>query len=306
MITLRKNGVKLEFVKNVSGIIIHIHEKGKVSSFCIVPPGNIFILTKGKWDAFVNLQKYEKSRVLDKNLQKHKKLEPDETKLEVKKRTERPYIDPVDKASVEMTEIIAKTAHIKFLNYEKFFVEKVIYEFFNNLDLFDWFPGYGEAVFIEMLHNKMVAHYKNGKTEDFDMTKAANSVILSFDEPMKLPAIKLPPLPPLNPIVPIGPIAASIPKIISLPPLVTMSPIKPITLPPLGPMSPIKSLPLLSPIDTPKSNSEVKLIVSNNLSVPININDEQIEVSTSLPLIDNLENSAYDVTTEELSDTDEE
>lgn len=278
MITLTKNGVKLEFVKNVSGIIIHIHEKVKVSSFCIVPPGNIFILTKGKW-------------------------EPEDSSNSQLNVDNRKYIDPVDKASVEMTKIIEKTAHIKFLNYEKFFVEKVIYEFFNNLDLFDWFPGYGEAVFIEMLHNKMVAHYKDGRTENFDMTKAANSVILPFDEPIKLPAIKLPPLPPLGPIVPISP---PITKPITLPPLVPMSSLKPITLPPLVPMSPITSLLPRSPIDISKPNLEVKLIVSNNLSVPININEEPIEVSTSLPLVDDEGNDIYDVTTEELTETDDE
>jgi hypothetical protein len=263
MITLRKNGAKLEFVKNVSGIIIHIHEKSKISSFCIVPPGNIFILVKGKW---IPIEETDNTNII------HRK-----------------YIDPVDKASVEMRNIIEKTAHIKFLNYEKFFVEKVIYEFFTNLDLFNWFPGYGEAVFIEMLHNKMVAHYKDGKTEDFDMTKAANSVILPFDEPIKLPVIKLPPLPPLGPIAPISP------------PIT-----KSITLPPLVPMSLIKSLPPGSPIDISKTDREVKLIVSNDLSVPININEEPIEVSTSLPLVDDEGNDIYDVTTEELTETDDE
>lgn len=269
MIKVKKHDAELEFVKSKDGIIINVKQNKNLQHFCIVPPGNIFLLEQGKWlpvDTSSNLSRNDI-----------------QTASEYYIRPTRVYRDPIDKASVELRETITSKFHLSLLNYEKFFIDKVIYEFFNDLDLFNWFPGYGEATLVELLHNKMRAHYKDGSTEDFDMTKASESVILPFDDYK----ITLPPLPPLTS----NQVLTS-----TLPPL-TSSPSQPtvtkITLPPMAPISPmgLKNVP------------EVKLILSNDLSVPINVNDEGIETSSSLPQLDE---DFAEVTTEELSETDEE
>lgn len=277
MIKLKKDDVELEFVKNKDGIIINVKQNKNLQHFCIVPPGNIFVLEQGKW------------------------LPVDTSKYHI--RPTRVYRDPVDKASVELREIISSKFHLSLLNYEKFFIDKVIYEFFNDLDLFDWFPGYGEATLVELLPNRMRAHYKDGSTEGFDMTKAAQSVILPFDDYK----ITLPSLPPLTSAVP--PNKASMD---TLPPL-TSSPSQPtttkITLPPMtsSPSQPTTkiTLPPMTSVGLMglKNAPEVKLILSNDLSIPINVNDEGIETSSSLPQLDE---DFVEVTTEELTETDEE
>ena len=261
MIKVKKHDTELEFVKNKNGIIIKVKQNKNLQHFCIVPPGNIFVLEQEKWlpvDTFSNLSIND--------------IQPT-----------RVYRDPIDKASVELRETITSKFHLSLLNYEKFFIDKVIYEFFNDLDLFDWFPGYGEATLVELFPNRMRAHYKNGFKEDFDMTKANGSVILPFDDYK----ITLSPLPPLNS----NQISKNTLPLMKPSPSSTSQPTISKTLPPMTPVGPIGL----------KNAPEVKLILSNDLSIPINVNDEGMETSSSLPQLDE---DFAEVTTEELTETD--
>ena len=165
-----KNNTKtytIQFTKNKKGIVCRVsneknnkekENENNENTFCIVLPGNVFILLEGKWQML------------------------DTTTIPI----EREFKDLLDKASYDLIKSLqafsqsssqssqssSQSTSLLFRNDESVFLESLVYDLFNDPEsIKEWIPGKGKAKYIELTDKCVIAVYEDGTIDEMIKTK---------------------------------------------------------------------------------------------------------------------------------------
>ena len=152
MITLKRDNFKFNIYRKTKSLVIRlIDDKNKNKyNFSITENGKIYIYLDENW-----------------------------SQLEISdiKKT-REFKDEIDKVTYELTKIIEIYSKIKFVEYQYYLIEAILYDVLLKQDLNNWLPGRGKAKYLELLDECVVGCFDNNLQEIY---RAPVSETKNFD-----------------------------------------------------------------------------------------------------------------------------
>ena len=144
---VKKSHYNISFVKNDKGVICTLSndlKPGKSLTFCLVDPGNVFMLDNKNWN------------MLDTSSIPQ----------------EREFQDFIDKGSYDLIKSVQAFSNLVLRNDQSVFLETLSYDLFTNIyKLKAWVPGKGSAEYIDLSEDVIAAVYEDGSKDYMPKTK---------------------------------------------------------------------------------------------------------------------------------------